>query len=610
MPVIGTAGHVDHGKSTLVRAITGRDPDRWEEEKRRGLTIDLGFAWATLPGGVEVSFVDVPGHERFIKNMLAGVEAIDLALLVVAADEGWMPQSEEHLAVLDLLGVSTGVAALTKIDRVDPDLIQLATLEVEERLRGTSLQGIRVIPVSPISGAGLEELTNTLGMLAAAVSVEDRRRPRLWIDRVFTISGAGTVVTGTLLGGKLRVGDQVEIWPGPLTGRIRALQSHERAREEVSPGRRVAINLTGVSKDQLARGSMLGRPGQWTPTPGFLAEVRPARYVEELSNRGAFQLHVGSAAVPVRLRLLDQNTAFITLPRPFALEVGDRFILRDTGRRLVVGGGRVLDPRPLPPRRLTPDVISLLRRSADAEPARRAEALLQVHGVVEVNDLANRTGGGSPSQAFVVGDTAISPDRAADLQTRMVEEVNAYHAAHPLRPGIPLAQLADRLHLSHEVATALADRHPELKVDGAAVRHRSFTEGRSPAEEEAWQRARSRLRETGPGAAPRSSELGLSPELIHALTRQGELVRISDQLVYLPEQVAELTSVLESFDEPFTVSQFRERAGLSRKYAVPFLEWADSVGLTVRMGDRRRVRRPGGGSHSASRDSGNGTAGQ
>src|SRR5690606_12205606 len=255
MTVIGTAGHVDHGKSTLLQAITGRDPDRWEEEKRRGLTIDLGFVWGKLPSGREISFVDVPGHERFIKNMLAGIEAIDAALFVVAADEGWMPQSEEHLAVLDLLDVRRGVVALTKADLVDDELLELVTLEVHERLEGSSLEGAPVLAVSSRTGDGLDDVIAALD--AIGIDGEAGDDPRLWIDRRFTVSGAGTVVTGTLLGGPLRVGDILHVHPGHVRVRVRALESHEREHQRVDPHRRVAVNLADAP-EHLARGAMLG----------------------------------------------------------------------------------------------------------------------------------------------------------------------------------------------------------------------------------------------------------------------------------------------------------------------------------------------------------------
>ena len=249
MPLIGTAGHVDHGKSTLVEALTGRDPDRWAEEKERGLTIDLGFAWTTLRPAGEVSFVDVPGHERFLKNMLAGIEAIDVALFVVAADEGWMPQSEEHLAVLDLLGIDSGVVALSKIDLVDPEVAALVEIEIAQRLSGTTLQDAPIVPVSARTGEGLDHLREELAVRVDEVQHRGDR-PRLWIDRSFSVRGAGTVVTGTLTEGPMRVGDDLELLPVRKRARIRGMQSHESGIEMAGPGRRLALNLTGVDRDE------------------------------------------------------------------------------------------------------------------------------------------------------------------------------------------------------------------------------------------------------------------------------------------------------------------------------------------------------------------------
>jgi selenocysteine-specific elongation factor len=259
MPVVGTAGHVDHGKSTLVRALTGRDPDRWTEEKERGLTIDLGFAWTTLPSGIEAGFIDVPGHERFIKNMLAGVDAITVALFVVAADEGWMPQSEEHLSILDLLGVDRGIVALTRADLVDEDTLELVTLEIDDRMASTSLHNSPIIPTAAPEGRGIEELRTALDTALGQSSIVDLGRPRMWVDRSFTISGAGTVVTGTLIDGALAVDDEVTLFPAGSTGRIRSLQSHEQAVDRAEPGNRAALNIVGIERDEVDRGSMLGR---------------------------------------------------------------------------------------------------------------------------------------------------------------------------------------------------------------------------------------------------------------------------------------------------------------------------------------------------------------
>jgi selenocysteine-specific elongation factor len=339
MPVIGTAGHVDHGKSTLIEALTGRDPDRWDEEKERGLTIDLGFAWTTLGDGTEVGFVDVPGHERFIKNMLAGIDAIDVALFVVAADEGWMPQSEEHLAVLDLLGISKGVIALTRADIVDTDTADLAELEVQDRVAGTVLENAPIIRTGAPAGLGVSEIRDALAEALEGIPARSGNRPRLWIDRAFTIGGAGTVVTGTLVGGPVEVGDQLVVWPGEDRVRIRTIQSHETGHERLDPGRRAALNLAGTTRDRVPRGAMLGRPADWEPTTRFLADLRAIRdLTEPLRDRGAYQLHVGSSAVPARLRLVEgpsletTGVAAIEAQRAIPLRVGDRFILREVGR--------------------------------------------------------------------------------------------------------------------------------------------------------------------------------------------------------------------------------------------------------------------------------------
>ncbi|RPI23703.1 MAG: selenocysteine-specific translation elongation factor, partial [Actinobacteria bacterium] len=363
MAIVGTAGHVDHGKSTLVAALTGRDPDRWVEEKERGLTIDLGFAWADLGEGHEVGFVDVPGHERFIKNMLAGVGGVDVALLVVAGDEGWMPQTEEHAAVLDLLDISHGVIAITRIDLADPDTIDLVHLDVAERVAGTALESWPVVAVSAVTGAGIDELRAALrGQLAAAGPARDLGRPRLWIDRSFVISGAGVVVTGTLVDGVLTKDTLMMLYPAGREVRIRGLQTHERSTEAALPGRRTAVNLTGIERGEAPRGTMLGRPQAFVVTRRILATVAPVRSLTEpLTDRGAYHLHLGTATVPVRVRFLGEDAALLRLGAEVAAAMGDRFILRETGRRAVVGGGRILDP--VPDARPTASDIALLRNA-------------------------------------------------------------------------------------------------------------------------------------------------------------------------------------------------------------------------------------------------------
>ncbi|MGH2676460.1 MAG: selenocysteine-specific translation elongation factor, partial [Actinomycetota bacterium] len=359
MDVVATAGHVDHGKSSLVVRLTGIDPDRWEEEKRRGLTIDLGFAWCTLPSGREVGFVDVPGHERFVRNMLAGVGPVRLVLFVVAADEGWKPQSEEHLEIVDVLGAAAGVVALTKADLVDQETIAERAEEVRERLAGTALETASVVPCSSITGHGLDALAAALdAMVAGAPSPEDRGRPRIDIDRSFTIRGAGTVVTGTLTGGTLSVGDEVVIHPDGTTARIRSLQTHRRPVEVALPVSRVAANLAATSRDEVVRGDVLARPGQWRPTSLLEVRLRPVRSLgRPLTARGAYKLYAGSAERDASVRLYGtaelgaDRTALarVRLTRPIVAEIGDRFVLREAGRRETVAGGVVLDPEP-PPR--------------------------------------------------------------------------------------------------------------------------------------------------------------------------------------------------------------------------------------------------------------------
>jgi selenocysteine-specific elongation factor len=594
MPVIGTAGHVDHGKSTLTLALTGRDPDRWEEEKRRGLTIDLGFAWTSLPGGSEVSFVDVPGHERFIKNMLAGVEAIDVALFVVAADEGWKAQSEEHLAVLDLLEVRHGVVALTKIDRVDGDTADLVRIDIEERLLGTTLEGAPIVGVSAITGEGVEPLRALLAAAIRAANPRSNGRPRLWIDRSFSIVGTGTVVTGTLLGAPLEVGMTVEIWPaeggvGASAARIRSLESHETRMEKVDPHRRVAASLVGVERDQTSRGSMLGLPGEWQPTRRFLATIRHPRHVDGIGRRNALQLHIGSGAWPVRARQLSENALLCELNTELCLQVGDRFILRDTGRRAVVGGGKVLDPAPTTRGGTIRQSAEELTKVLEAGPDQIADTLLSVRKSASPTTLRAHSGGGRPLQAVTVGDLLLHADEARRLTSSLMDLVLTFHEQNPMRPGAPAALLASRIGVSPAVVEALARTEPQLEVEHGVVSHRDRAKAADPTSTPQWQRAR-QLLEADALAVPRIGELGLEPELFHALVRAGALIKISDDLAYLPDQVRSLLSVLANMPSEFTVSDFREAAAITRKYAVPFLEWADLQGKTLRRADTRTVR--------------------
>jgi selenocysteine-specific elongation factor len=595
MPIIGTAGHVDHGKSTLVRALTGRDPDRWTEEKERGLTIDLGFAWAHIGEG-SVGFVDVPGHERFIKNMLAGVGGLDVALFVVAADEGWMPQSEEHLAVLDLLRVAHGVIAITRVDLADPDLIELSKIDVEEHVVGTVAQSWPVVDVSAVTGRGIDDLIEALeGELTAAGPTPDLGRPRMWIDRTFGIAGAGVVATGTLTGGSVSVGDRLQCYPGTEV-RVRSLQSHETDHETIGPGSRTAANLVGVDQRDLERGVLLAQPGSIGMTGRFLAELSfPPRSLGEIADRGAYHVHLGTATVPARIRTVADTTppaVVVTTTTPVPMMMGDRFILRDTGRRAVVAGGTVLDPAPT--RKPIPSDIAILSDAVHRGPDQRADTLVAIHGSIDAADVDRSTGGGDPAGAITVGSRYLSPEVFGQRGRELRFLVEEYHARYPLRPGLPKSEAASRLSVDTDLVIALVEVSDDLAEDGPVVSLAGFVPSLGAEDVAAWDAAQVLL--TADLAVPRASDLGLPEEVRHALMRRGDLVRIDDDLVFLADQVENITAGLQSLPSGFTVAMFRDHFGLSRRHAVPLLEWLDAEGWTRRSGDERTVSSPRGGS--------------
>jgi len=591
MPIIGTAGHVDHGKSTLVQALTGRDPDRWTEEKERGLTIDLGFAWASI-GRNAVGFVDVPGHERFIKNMLAGVGGLDVALFVVAADEGWMPQSEEHLAVLDLLRVAHGVIAITRVDLADPDLIELSKIDVDEHVVGSVAESWPVVTVSAATGEGIDDLVEALETeLTAAGPTPDVGRPRMWIDRAFGITGAGVVATGTLTGGSLSVGDRLRCYPGPEV-RVRSLQSHEIDRDVIEPGSRAAANLVGVDQHDLERGVLLARPGSTTMSERFLAQLSfPPRSAGEVADRGAYHVHLGTVSVSARIRALkdsETSAVIVTATTPVPVMMGDRFILRDTGRRAVIAGGTVLDPSPT--RKPTPSDVATLSNAVHLSPNQRADALVAVHGSIDAAEVDRSSGGGSPTGAVNVGARHLSPEVFGLRERELLSAVNEYHARYPLRPGLPKSEAASRLRVDADLVAALVEVSDDLTEDGPAIRLIGFAPSLGADDVAAWDAARALL--AADLAVPRASDLGLPAEVTHALIRRGDLVRIDDDLLLLADQVETITAGLRSLPDGFTVATFRDHFGLSRRHAVPLLEWLDAGGWTRRSGDERSISSP------------------
>jgi selenocysteine-specific elongation factor len=615
--VVATAGHVDHGKSSLIVRLTGIDPDRWAEEKRRGLTIDLGFAWFTLPSGREIGFVDVPGHERFVRNMLAGVGPVRLVLFVVAADEGWKPQSEEHLAIVDVLGAEAGVVALTKRDLVDDGALDIAAREIEERLAGTSLEGAPMVACSSTTGEGIDELVAALDAMVSVVpSPASDTRPRQFVDRVFAIKGVGTVVTGTLTGGRITVGDEVELYPTGTRARIRSLQTHKRSIEVARPVSRVAANLVGSDRERLERGDVLGRPGEWRPTSVFEARIRPVRGLgHPLTARGAYNLYAGSAERDARILLHgrigagDRDGAFarIRLSEPLVLDVGDRFVLRDTGRRETVAGGVVLDVEPPPHPGLN---IGCRLTAREAAPREGLPALLVAErGAVRADDVRILTGVSRSDidGAGLIGAWWVSDAARATVTTTVRETLAAFHAEHPLAEGADLAlvrsSIADALRRTNlrahpTLVDALLDdlaRRGEIARDGSTVRlatHRVTLAGR---EEEVGRLVRA-IADAEP-TPPTVGDLvaaGFSRDVLEAATRAGVLVRVSPDLVMTPGFV-ELAEriVSEAGAAGITVSAFRERLGTSRKYALPLLEDFDRRGLTRRRGDLRVPRDAG-----------------
>jgi selenocysteine-specific elongation factor len=608
LQVVATAGHVDHGKSSLIVRLTGIDPDRWEEEKRRGLTIDLGFAWGTLPSGREIGFVDVPGHERFIRNMLAGVGPVRLVLFVVAADEGWKPQTEEHLAILDVLGAQGGVVALTKADLVDDAALDARVGEIRERLQGTLLADAAIVPCSSATGRGLDALASALdSMVEAAPPPEDRGRPRIAIDRAFTIRGAGTVVTGTLTGGSLTVGDEVRLYPDGGRARIRSLQTHKRGLMEAGPVSRVAVNLAGVSKANVDRGDVLGRPGQWRPTTQVEARIVPVRgLAHPLSARGAYKVYTGSAERDARIRLYgvaelkpgQSALARLRLTQPIVAEAGDRFVLREAGRRETVAGGTILDADP--PARPGPDPETRLATRERAGREGLAPVVVAERGAVRAADLSTLAG---TDPREIEGAVRVGPWWVA---APVLDVLARHHRDNPLRPGVDaadvrramsearpdLAPLLDR-GLAAEIVSPL-ERRGTVSREGNLLRLAGHRVTLGVREDEAGEViAAIEAAEPTPPTVAELVAAGHSDELIDACVATGRLVRVSPDLVLTPgfaERAEEVARDEAARPEGLTVSRYREALGTSRKYALPILGWLDDRGVTRRHGDVRRLR--------------------
>jgi selenocysteine-specific elongation factor len=585
--VVATAGHVDHGKSTLVRALTGMEPDRLAEEHRRGMTIDLGFAWTGLPSGAVLAFVDVPGHQRFVPTMLAGVGPVPAALFVVAADAGWMPQSAEHLAVLDALGVRHGLLAVTRSDLAPPGP---AMAHARAEIAATSLGAVEAVAVSGATGAGLADLRAALDRLVAGLPAADPAAPvRLWVDRAFTIRGSGTVVTATLGAGTLRTGDEVELAGTGRTARVRGLQSLGAPADAVTAVARVAVNLRGVPRDAVRRGDALVSPGRFHHCD--VVDIRLAG--DPVADLPAeVILHIGAASVPVRVRSLGPDTARLHLSRALPLRIGDRALLRDPGRRHVAGGVTVLDVAPPELRRRGAAAgRAAVLSTMDGRPDGAGEVRRRL--VVRRADLERM--GVPVDQRPVAGDWLVEPAHWVALRQRLADEVARYARAHPLEAGTPIDVLRHGLDLPDR-ALVEALVAPPLAISEGRVTPARATAGTAalpPAIARAVERIRADLVDR-PFAAPdadRLAELGLGPRELAVAVRAGALVSVVPGVVLQPGAIEAAAEVLAALPQPFTLSEARRALDTSRRVAVPLLQVLDQRGVTRRLPDDRRTLR-------------------
>ncbi|HEY0738752.1 MAG TPA: selenocysteine-specific translation elongation factor [Herpetosiphonaceae bacterium] len=624
MYVIGTSGHVDHGKSTLVHALTGINPDRLEEERRREMTIDLGFAHLQLPSGKQVSIVDVPGHERFIKNMLAGVGGIDAALLIVAADEGVMPQTAEHLNILDLLGVEHGLIVLTKTDLVDDEWLELVREDIRSRLAGTVLANVEMIAVSARTGAGLHELKQAIDRVLEQTPSRAVARglPRLPIDRVFTIGGFGTVVTGTLTDGPLTVGQEIEIQPQSLHGRVRGLQTHGAKEETALPGTRVAVNLAGIGVDDLQRGAVLTLPGKLQPTTLLDLKLRLVRAAPApIEQNDPLDLFVGAAEVACRVTLLDaeqiapgdEGWVQLRLQHPIAVARGDRCILRIPSPSLTIGGGRIVDAHPQRHRRFRAEVIANLETRSRGTPA---EILLQALGStpIEWGVAVQRSGLDEATLREALAELQsgeqvimLSAEQTISRQTwlisgagwtKLLETIGAtlasYHKKWPLRLGMPREELKSKLGIASARAFDETLRRAEQAAAIATTETLVRLQDWTPRLNQSQQRTVDALLRdfhAEPFAPPAKADWeSVGPDLIGYLIDTNQLVRVSSEVLFDAAAFHKLVEwTVQTLDDQgeITVASLRDHFGTSRKYALAFLEYLDERKLTRRVGDVR-----------------------
>lgn len=630
MYVIGTAGHVDHGKSTLIKALTGIHPDRLKEEKLRQMTIDLGFAWLELPDGEELGIVDVPGHRDFIENMLSGVGGIDAALFIIAADEGVMPQTKEHLAILDLLQVKNGIIVITKIDLVeDPDWLDLVEMDVHDAVKGTVLEHARIVRVSAYTKAGIDALIKILQELLAEVKPKpDFDRARLPIDRVFSITGFGTIVTGTLLDGSLKVGEEVELLPGRKKVRIRGLQTHKKNEQIASPGSRTAVNLTGINVDEIQRGQVIASLKKYQPTQRFDADLRilPSSSFSIKHNQ-TVKLFIGASEVLSRIRVLGQDeikpgeTGWVQV-EPAAEIVGirgDRFIIRIPSPGETIGGGMIVNPNPSRRhKRFSEVVIKQLEAYKQGTPDEIFLQSIQDVGVGAFDMVAKKAKLESSiirefwtdliegkqiyqlekGDVFQKSGTLIcSFAWLMDKQNKTSSLLENYHHQYNLRSGIPKEELKSRLKLDQPVFLAVLNLFQEInfvETIGNVVRLKAFSPNLNDSQQKAQEsilKSFSAMPYSTPGIKESIENHG--EEIINYLQSENILINVGNDVAFLSEYYHEMKEwVIYKIEqsESLTVAEFRDKFQTSRKYALAFLEHLDAIGITIRDGDVRKIR--------------------
>ena len=621
MYVIGTAGHVDHGKSTLVKALTDIDPDRFPEEKAREMTIDLGFAWMNLPSGREVSIVDVPGHERFIKNMLAGVGAIDLALLIVAADESVMAQTLEHIAILNILQITRGLVVITKTDLVDEEMVELVKAEVEDAMEGTSFEGCPMVGVSAYSGDGMGDLKTTMDSILDETEVrKDLGRPRLPIDRCFTISGFGTVVTGTLIDGTLTVGQEVELAGSGQKARVRGLQSHKTKVDSTDPGVRLAVNLSGLSKDEVERGEILTIPGWLKPTYRLDARLRMVKNAPNpLKHNQGVTFHLFTSEASARVRLLDadrlaageEGWVQLLLSDPLPVVKGDFFVIRSAENTL--GGGQIVDPNPR--RRYKRFDDSVIERMMTFDQGTGGDVIISVAeqwGPCDMTTLSQRTNlpreevSQRVSQLTEDGHIVTLGDFGTDsdavvysaqgwdiLKSKVASALQLYHTHYPLRQGVPAQEIRSRLDLSQPVYQRALVRLVDESIVVDERQSLRLPDHEITLTEKMEEEASAYLNSLQKDPYSPSADAKVSQELLSVLIDQGKVVRVADGVIFAASAYKEMTDRIVEYlkaQGSITVADARTMFDSSRKYILPLMEHLDQQQITRRNGDERVLR--------------------